>query len=178
MTQVIALSAIVLLGCLFWQHNNKISRVFVTQNKANSPLAIYNALTGDSQFMSYVGQYTFKAGNQAVDSISIMSPGSDLPNLKSQTGLEVIIHDVGDVRAKNYVAGAIDPVVTWRVFLIAWENATGETMTNAAKRIVEMFGNVFNLQTVATPDGLGSLVQTLVLIPSDAPILTEPDIVP
>lgn len=150
----------------------------MTQIIANSPLAIYNALTGDSTFMSYVGEYTFKSGGATVDSISIMSPGSDLPNLKAQTGLEVVIHDVGDVRTNIYVTDNPDPVVTWRVFLIAWEGATGEVMTNAAKRILQMFGNAFTIQTVATPDGLGALVQTMVMIPSDAPILVQPDIVP
>lgn len=148
----------------------------MTQIIADSPLAIYNALTGDSAFMSYVGEYTFKSGGATVDSISIMSPGSDLPNLRSQSGLEVIIHDVGDIRANSYVTDNPNPVVTWRVFLIAWEGTTGETMTNAAKRMLQMFGNAFTIQTVATPDGLGALVQTMVLIPSDAPILVEPDI--
>lgn len=150
----------------------------MTQNKATSPLAIYNALTGDTQFMSYVGTYTFKSNNEAIDSISIMSPSENLPNLKSQTGLEVIIHDVGEVRSNMYVTENPDPVVSWRVFLIAWEGATGEVMTNATRRIMQMFGNAFNLQSVATPNGIGALVQTMILIPSDAPILVVPDIVP
>lgn len=128
--------------------------------------------------MSYVGTYTFKSGDEEVEAISILSPSENLPNLKSQSGLEVIIHDVGEVRSNFYVAGDTDAIVSWRVFLIAWEGATGEVMTNATRRIMQMFGNAFNLQSVATPNGIGALVQTMVLIPSDAPILVEPDITP
>jgi hypothetical protein len=143
----------------------------VTQNRATSPLSIYNALTEDNQFMSYVGTYVFKSGNAQASAISILSPGEDLPNLKSQTGLEVVIHDVGEVRSRSYITGELDTIVSWRVFLIAWEGTTGEIMMNATRRIMQKFGNAYNLQSVATPNGIGALVQTMILIPNDAPIL-------
>jgi len=144
----------------------------VTQTFATTPDVIFDTLTGDSTFMSLIGSYTFAKNATAIDSISILTPGADLPNLKSQSGLEVVIHDSGNITNIKYVTDASDPIITWKVFLIVWPPATGTTMVNAAKRMVEIFGKATTVETVATSDGLGSLVQTLVLIPSDSPILT------
>lgn len=122
--------------------------------------------------MSYVGTYTFASGNTATDSITILTPGQDLPKLKTQTGLEVIIHDVGDIGRMDYITDDHEPLVTWKVFLIVWAPATGETMCNAAQRIVKMFGGAISMETVSVSSGLGALVQTMVLIKSNSPILT------
>ncbi len=143
----------------------------MAQNFADSPTAIYDTLTDDTTFMGFVGSYTFTKGNTSVDSISIVTPGADLPQLKSQSGLEVVIHDTGNVANRPYLTGASDPIITWKVFLIAWAPANGVTVMNAAKRMIEIFGNATAIETIATADGLGSLVQTMVLIPSDSPIL-------
>jgi hypothetical protein len=141
------------------------------QNFATSPKVIYDALTGDSTFMDYVGSYTFVKNSTVIDSINIVTPGADLPQVKSVNGLEVVIHDSGDTGNRKYLTDSTEAIITWRVFLIVWPDATGETMTNAAKRMIEIFGNATTIETVATTDGLGSLVQTMVLIPSDSPIL-------
>ncbi len=143
----------------------------MAQNFASSPTAIYDALTDNEDFMDMVGSYTFTKGNTAVNSISILTPGADLPQLKSQSGLEVIIHDSGIVMNRKYLTNASDPMITWKVFLIAWAPADGTTVMNAAKKILEIFGNSTAIETLAAADGLGSLVQTMVLIPSDCPIL-------
>lgn len=141
------------------------------QTFATSPGAIYEALTDDSVFMDLVGSYTFTKNQTSIPSISILTPGADLPQLKSQSGLEVVIHDVGDVGNKRFLTDLTDAIITWKVFLIVWPPASGETMTNAAKRMIEIFGNATAIETVATTDGLGSLVQTMILIPSDSPIM-------
>jgi hypothetical protein len=138
---------------------------------AKTPKDIYDALTSDSEFMSYVGTYTFASGNTTSNSITIMSPGQNLPKLNAQNGLEVIIHDAGDVGRMDYLTGDDEPLVTWKVFLIVWPPATGETMSNAAQRMVRMFGGAFSMETVSLSSGLGSLVQTMVLIKSNSPIL-------
>lgn len=143
----------------------------MAQSFADSPTAIYDALVDDTDFMDMVGSYTFTKGNTAVDSISIVTPGADLPQLKSQSGLEVVIHDSGIVMNRKYLTDSSDPIITWKVFLIAWAPANGVTVMNAAKRMLQIFGNSTAMETVATADGLGSLVQTMVLIPSDCPIL-------
>lgn len=143
----------------------------MTQNFTTSPEVIFDTLTGDSTFMSLVGNYTFKKDSTSIDSISITTPGADLPVLRSQSGLEVIIHDSGNVSNFKYLTDSSESLITWKVFLIVWPPATGSTMMAAAQRMVEIFGKATAIETVATSDGLGSLVQTLVLIPSDSPIL-------
>lgn len=147
----------------------------MAQNFATTPEEVYDALTGDSQFMSYVGTYTFTAGNATFPSITVSTPGADLPSLKSQSGLEVIVHDVADVSRRDYLTESSDLNVTWKVFLIVWEPATGFTMTEAVKRAMAIFGGATSIETVAVADGLKAKAQTLLLVPSTAPILTSPD---
>lgn len=143
----------------------------MAQTFASSPQVIFNTLTADAEFSSYVGTYTFQQGNTQIDSITISTPGADLPRLKSQTGLEVIIHDSGDASRMDYLTDVSEAIIVWKVFLIVWPPATGETMSNAARRMVEMFSKAVAIETVATSDGLGALVQTMVTIPSNSVIL-------
>lgn len=143
----------------------------MTQNLASSPFVIYDVLTNDEDFMDLVGSYTFVKGNTVIDSISIVTPGADLPQVKSQSGLEVIIHDSGDTNSFKYLTSLAEAIPTWRVFLIVWPPATGDTMHDATRRMIEIFGNATAMETVATTDGLGSLVQTMVSIPANSPIL-------
>lgn len=140
----------------------------MAQNRVTSPLDIYNTLTGDTQFMSYVGHYTFAKDDTILDSISIVTPGQKLPALKNQSGLEVLIHDAGIVSRKDYITDASDPLITYQIFLIVWPDATGVTMTNAASRIVQLFSGSRSINIVPAPNELTSLVQTLVLIPDSA----------
>lgn len=144
----------------------------MAQSFASSPEAVFNALTADTTFSSYIGTYTFVEGNTQVDSISILTPGQDLPQLKSQSGLEVVIHDAGDITRNDWLTDTSEAVISWKVFLITWPPATGTTMSLAAKRMIEMFSKATAVETLSTSQGLGSLVQTMVVIPSDSVILT------
>lgn len=143
----------------------------MAQNFATSPQVIYDTLTGDAEFMGYLGEYVFVANNTTLPSITIATPGADLPSLESQSGLEVIIHDAADFDRRNFLTDDSDLRATWKLFLIVREPATGTTMTNAVKRIMEIFGFATSIETVAATDGLKALAQTMVMIPSDSPIL-------
>lgn len=143
----------------------------VTQTFASSPQVIFDTLTADAQFSNYIGTYTFQQGSTQIDSITIATPGGDLPRLKSQSGLEVIIHDSGDASRMDWLTDTSEAIIIWKVFLIIWQPATGETMSLAAKRIIEIFSKATSIETVAATDGLGALVQTMVLIPSNSVIL-------
>lgn len=144
----------------------------MAQDRADSPEAIYEALTSDSSFMSCVGEYKFKGKTEPVDSIVILTPGADLPQLESQTGLEVVIHDVGQVERFDYLTEPTESLITWQVVLILWPGSTGQQMTQAAKIIVEKFAGSSTIQTISTPNELGAMIQTVALIPRNATILT------
>lgn len=142
----------------------------MAQTVASSPLIIYNTLVADTAFMSQVGQYTFASGS-TTPSIIIATPGKDLPAVKSQTGLEVIIHDVADLNSQLYLTDAADPIYTWRVFLVVWEPATGANVTSAKARILAKFPMAESIDTVSVASTLGVAFQTQVRIPSSCPIL-------
>lgn len=142
----------------------------MSQEHASSALLIYDTLTADSTFMSYVGNRVFKNNNTSLDAISIITPGEDLPAIKSVSGLEVIIHDVGQLAQQKYVTEDYEIMTTWKVFLLAWQGANGTTLNNAARRIMERFSNAYTLETNPAPSGLGSIAQLLTLIPSNSVI--------
>jgi hypothetical protein len=143
----------------------------MSQNRADSPESIYDTLVGDSVFSSLIGSYKFVNEPNPVDSIVISSPGAKLPQLSSQTGLEVIIHDAGQVTRMDYLTDSSEALVTWKVYLIVWPPANGTTITNAAKRMIEIFANSTAVEVVSTPNEIGAMVQTLVLIPDNALIM-------
>jgi len=142
----------------------------MAQTLASSPEVIYTTLTNDATFMAEVGTYTFKSGGTA-PSISIVTPGSDLPAVSKQTGVEVVIHDVGDMSTKKYLTDAVDVTYLWKIFLIVWEPATGADVTAALTRIGELFPLATSVDVFATGTNLGVAFQTQVRIPSDCPIL-------
>ncbi len=141
----------------------------VAQSKASSPLSIYNVLVADSTFMSYVGQYTFTDGSTE-DSISIVTPGQALPQLDSVSGLEVVIHDIGLIRRQDYVDTISDPIATWKLYLIAWEGASGADITTAGKHILRRFGGSNMIEVSSTGTSIGALTQSLIVIPEDGGI--------
>lgn len=143
----------------------------MAQLKADSPEAIYDTLVDDTEFAALVGSYVFVGQATPVDSISILSPNEKLPQLSSQTGLEVVIHDVGEVRRVDYLTDASEAVINWKVYLIAWPGANGGTITAATKRMIEIFSNATGVEIIATPNEIGALVQNVVLIPSNAAIM-------
>ena len=143
----------------------------MAQQKADSPGAIYDVLVDDEEFSALVGTYKFVGQSSTVSSISVLSPNEKLPQLTSQEGLEVVIHDIGQVTRMDYLTNISEAVTTWRVYLIAWPEANGSTIAAAAKRMIEIFSNAAAVEVVSTPNELGALVQTVVLIPSNAAIM-------
>lgn len=139
---------------------------------ASSPEVIFNVLYNDTEFSSYLGEYEFASGGVA-DSITITTPGTQLPQLKSQSGLECIIHDMGDIRRRDYVNDASDMEVVWRLYLIVWDPATGITSTAAAKRIMSLFRDAVTYETITTSQGIGARVQCAVQIPSTSALSQE-----
>ena len=142
----------------------------MAQSFPTSAQVIYDTLSADSTFMSFLGSYEFRAG-QSVPAISIVTPGRDLPAVKKVTGVEVIIHDAADVRRLDYVTTSSDVIVDWKVFFICWEPSTGLELTAAVSRAMRHFSGSSSFETVAVADGLGAQVQTKLIIKGDMPIL-------
>lgn len=145
----------------------------MTQQHVDTPEVIYNTLTGDEAFMELVGNRVFKTGNTELSAISIITPGGSLPAIKSQTGLEVIIHDISKLDRREYITNEYDVTTTWKVFLLAWPGANGATLNNAARRIMQLFSKASTVEISTSPTGLGAIVQLLVLIPSDSIVLEQ-----
>jgi hypothetical protein len=145
----------------------------MSQQHADSPELIYETLTEDQTFMALVGTRIFESSATEFDAISIVTPGESLPKIKSQSGLEVIIHDVSQLSRRDYITEQYDITTTWKVFLLAWPGANGSTLNSAAKRIMELFSKASTLETNPTASGLGAMAQLLVLIPSDSVVLAE-----
>jgi hypothetical protein len=140
------------------------------QTFPTSAQVIYDELVADTALASLLGTYTFGSGGP-LPALSIVSPGQNLPATRSVSGLECVIHDVGNTTPKSYVSSPADMVVNWQVFLIAWEPSTGADLQAATELICSKFANSYSTQTVAVSDGLGALVQNKIIIRSDSPIL-------
>lgn len=138
----------------------------MAQSFATNPEIIYNVLNNDTTFSSYLGTYTFTGGN-TTDSIVILTPGQQLPQLASQVGLECIIHDSGDIKRFDYVNDSSELLTTWKVFLIVWDGATGGILDAAAKRIMHLFYGTTSIETLSVAQGLGARVQTMLMIPEN-----------
>lgn len=146
---------------------------FMPQQHVDTPEIIYDTLVADTTFMALVGTTVFKNANTELDSISILTPGASLPAIKSQSGLEVIIHDVNELTRRDYITGEYDVVTTWKVFLLAWPSANGATLNSAARRIMELFRGASTIETNPVPSSLGAIAQLLTLIPSDSALPQE-----
>lgn len=135
-----------------------------------SPEIVYNTLVADAGFMASIGTYEWKAGGSPVSAISIVTPGSDLPSIRNVSGVECVIHDIGDARRKDYYNSS-NIHRDWCVYLICWEPSTGEQVNVAVERALQIFKGSTATEVVATPDGLGARVQTMIKIPSEFPII-------
>ena len=143
----------------------------MAQQFPTSAQVIYDTLAADTTFTDLLGTYQFRAG-QEVTAISIVSAGEDMPALRRVSGVECIIQDTGDFTKNEYLSGdAPRLTINWSVFLVAWEPAKGSDMQVAAERACSRFVGSQAVQTIATSDGLGSLVQTKLMIRSDMPIV-------
>lgn len=138
----------------------------MSQTFATTPQTIFDVLANDATFSGLLGTYTFK-GNSTADSIAILTPGQNLPLIQSQTGLECIIHDSGDVTRKDFLNDDSKLLTTWKVFLIVWDPATGSTLDAGVKRIMHLFYGSRSIETLSTAQGLRARVQTMILIPEN-----------
>lgn len=143
----------------------------MAQQFPTSAQVIYDVLAADATFIGLLGTYEFRAG-QSMPAISIVSAGEDMPALRNVQGVECVIQDAGNFTKSEYISN--DPgrvTVDWSVFLVAWVPAKGADLQLAAERACSRFLGSQAVQTVAVSDGLGSLVQTKVMIRSDMPVL-------
>jgi len=144
----------------------------VAQQFPTSAQVVYETLANDTEFLSFIGEYKFRAG-QTAPAISIITPGEDLPAVKKVTGVEVVIHDAADVKRKDYLTESPYLYIDWKVFFICWEPAKGIDLTAAVARAMQRFAGSMSFETVAVADGIGAQVQTMLVIKGDMPILTE-----
>ena len=142
------------------------------QTFPTSAQVIYDTLAADATFIGFLGTYDFKDVGGSVTALSVISAGQDLPSLRNVQGVECIIQDAGDVKQRNYLTNDLDLVTTWNVFLVSWEPSTGADLQVATERVLRRFHGASAVQTVATTDGLGSLVQNKILISSDDAIIS------
>ena len=143
----------------------------MAQQFPTSAQAIYDVLASDSEFMGMLGSYQFKAGQQ-VPALSIVTPGADIPSLRNVSGIECVIQDSASFTRNEYITkDQARLTITWAVFLVAWEPATGADMQAATEKASSRFLGSQAVQTVAVADGLGAQVQTKLQIRSDMPIL-------
>lgn len=143
----------------------------MAQNFPTSAQVIYETLSADSVFMSLLGTYRFKGNQGEIPSIAVVTAGEDLPALRKVQGVECVIQDAGNTTMTSYLTSAPTSITRWSVFLVCWDDAKGSDMQAAADRILQRFVGAQAIQTVATADGLGSLVQTKVEIQSNMPII-------
>ena len=132
--------------------------------------AIYDALSSDTAFTDLLGKYRFKGNTGPLTALSVVSPGQDLPSLRKVTGIECIIQDIGTSTSQNYLTDAPYIVTSFSVFCILWEPANGGDLQEVVNYLLRRFVGSSSIETVATPDGLGSLVQSKVIIKSNMPI--------
>ena len=136
-----------------------------------SPEIIFDTLNSDPTFSALLGYYIFEQGSTLIKAISVLTPGSDLPQLKETQGLECVIHDAGTMSKREYVAGDATVHTTWSVYLICWQPSNGSELTAAAERAMQLFAGSSVMETVAVSDGLGAMMQSMITIRSDMPIL-------
>ena len=144
----------------------------MAQQFPTSARVIYETLSNDTDFLSFIGEYTFRAG-QSAPAISIVTPGQDLPAIKEISGIEVVIHDAADVKRMDYLSDSSYLYLDWKVFFICWEPATGTELTAAVAKAMQRFAGSTSIETVAVADGIGAQVQTMLIIKGNMPILAE-----
>jgi hypothetical protein len=123
--------------------------------------------------MDYVGTYSFSNTSSTLPAISVATPNTRIQGLANVSGLEVIIHDVGKFSRLDYLTSPSDILVTYQIFLILWENGTGNDLMNASKIIGSSFSNAKIIQTVPVLNTENILVQSIVEVPNEALILVN-----
>lgn len=143
----------------------------MVQSRVTSPEDIYDALSGNTDFMSCIGEYKFLNSSVLQPAFSVVTPNVPIPNLEGATGLEVVIHDIGSVSRKDLITDNPITLVTYQVYLILWSSGTGTELTEAMKHIVQTFSGARSLLTVPINKTPNVAVQALVEIPDNALIL-------
>lgn len=143
----------------------------MAQSRVDSPVDIYNALSGNSVFMSHVGTYSFTGSSAPQPAFSIVTPNQQIPNLEAVNGLEVVIHDTGTVTRKDFLTDPSTALVTYQMFLILWDGGLGTDLTIASQQVVQTFSGAKTIRLVPVRDTVNVLVQTLIEIPNNAAIL-------
>ena len=145
----------------------------MAQNFPESPTIIYDTIIADATAMSLIGTYEFKGSpGTTFPAVFIITPGKDLPSLKEVKGVEVVIHDIADIRRRDYLTNFSDILTTWKVFIMCWDDANGSDVNALISRLMLIFSGSTSIETFAVEDGLGANFQLLLQIPSDMPILT------
>jgi hypothetical protein len=145
--------------------------------KAATPEDIYSALVASPELMALVGTYTFANGSTS-PSISIVSPGQNLPALQQQTGLEVVIHDSATATPRMYISNASDLVFEWNVYLMAWAPAYGSAVTEAVRLISGIFPMADAVTVSSIDSTMGVSFQQKVRISSDSPLVAAGTYIP
>lgn len=140
------------------------------QTFPTSAEVIHDTLAADATFLATLGEYTFKDAS-VQPALSIITPGERVPYVSNIEGVECVILDVPNISRKNFLTDDADLVKLFRLFVIAWEPATGGDVQNAVSRVVRIFSGASSFDTVKTSEGLNAKVQTVITIPSNSPIL-------
>lgn len=131
---------------------------------------IYTALKEDSTFMSYVGEYDFGSG-LIETALTVLASNQSVPNVKTITGVEVIIGRVPDTTSRAMVAGCSIREKMWRIYLIQYEGGDLDDAMAAADRIVDLCpgATYSSVGTGITQSDIAGIDQIVVKIPAHAP---------
>ena len=144
----------------------------MAQTRVNSPEDIYEALSSNATFMSYIGEYLFTGSSTGQPAFSVVTPNIPIPNLQDVTGLEVLIHDIGSVSRKDFITDPTLALVTYQIYLVLWEGGTGTQLMDAIKLITQTFSGARSVLTVPINKTVNVSVQALVEVPNNALILS------
>lgn len=140
----------------------------MAQTRVESPEDIYNTLSGDSEFSSFLGSYKFRDSSTLQPALSVVTPNQLIPNLEEVYGLEVIIHDIADISRKDFLTDPSIGLLTYKVYLVLWNGEQGSVLTNAALRMVNLFSGARSILTVPINKTPSVSSQVLVEIPNNA----------
>ena len=142
----------------------------MAQQFPTSAQAIYDAIVADAGLFPLIGTYEFEGTPGVLPSISIVSPGQDLPATKKVEGLEVICHDVGFSSPMNYLSKEAPYIVTdFPVYVMGWEPSTGQHLQDFIDLMMQKFQGSYTEFVTTTPDGLTAYTQAKIIIKSNMP---------
>lgn len=118
--------------------------------------------------MANIGKYVYAAGDAEIDAVSVVTPGVPLPNINSVNGVEVLIHDVGELLPINLISDPAEVPTAYKIFLLLWGNGTGAQLNAATKRVLQLFPGAEAIETVTQDNQINALVQTQVNIPGNS----------